>query len=84
MNFKHRTVRINLPRCYPLVVEFNWAHWSPMGTNHGPKSMPSVIAVTAVKLNVNPMNWGRRLWLYVRGGYACHADFFLDRRPLAC
>jgi hypothetical protein len=74
-------VIVRLPGCYPVAVSLNLAHWRPNGTHHV-KSNPALAAVSVVKLGVGKPSSGRRLWLYVRGGYALHVDLVVDRRPL--
>jgi hypothetical protein len=83
-------LRLALPGCYPLLWEFNTAHWRRDGTQHK-RSNPRVFAATYLVIRSDPRRSGhdgpqsstRRLWLYFRDGYSLHFDFFIDRRPVA-
>ncbi|MDR5728824.1 MAG: hypothetical protein RB191_15485, partial [Terriglobia bacterium] len=63
-------------------LTFNNCHWEPEGTHHGACSMPVLIAFKWCVLNMDRNFLGRRLWIYFRGGYACHFEFIADRRPV--
>jgi hypothetical protein len=84
---KHRTFRLQVTDDLPesrgttLVVDVNWAHWFPEGTHHGRQSLPRFVAVRLYPLAVQRPSSSWRVWLYVRGGYALHADVTFDRRP---
>lgn len=74
---------IQLPHCYPVLLDANLSHWHRNGTRHGPQSNPRWIYLSLVKLGMtNRPSSGRRLWVYVRGGYAMFFDVYVDRRPL--
>lgn len=76
-------MRIKLPGLYPLLGRVNTQHWEREGTHHGPKSMPKVAAISAVRLNRdNPSFMGLRVWFYFRGGYAFYIEAMADRREL--
>jgi hypothetical protein len=67
-----------------LRVYASFAHWRPNGTKHGPQSNPQLIALSFIALGRYTSNKdfaGRRLWVYLRGGYAFFIDAILDRRP---
>ena len=77
------TCRLALLGCYPILFEISTWHWKRNGTQHGPQSNPRLLTTSLVKLaGVQSPSSGRRLWLYFRGGYALHADVYVDRRPL--
>lgn len=76
-------MRIVLPGCWPVVFSWSGAgHWHRDGTKHGPQSNPTICAFAFVRLGrtTSPTFIGRRLWLYVRGGYAIMFDAYVDRR----
>lgn len=78
---KQYTWRLALPHCPPIVINADAWHWRRNGTQHGPQSSPRLVALSLVRLgNVVAPSSGFRLWVYFRGGYACHADCYIDRR----
>jgi hypothetical protein len=78
-----RTWRLDLaPRRLAIVILFDWCHWKPNGTSHGPRSTPSWFWLGYHgDIAVQRPSTCRRIWLYIRGGYACHVDVTFDRRP---
>jgi hypothetical protein len=69
-----------------LSIYASFAHWQPNGTKHGPRSNPRFVALSFLKLGRDTGDEdfaGRRLWVYLRGGYAFFVDAILDRRPKA-
>lgn len=71
-----------LPGCYPVVTTHSGkSHWHRNGTHHGPQSNPAAFHVSVVTLGTGSVDFtGRRLWIYLRGGYAWCVDVFIDRR----
>ena len=64
-------------------LELDTHHWTKEGTQHGPCSMPVLFDWKWCTLDGRREDFlARRLWLYFRGGYACHFDFIADRRPV--
>lgn len=66
-------------------ISFEWStyHWHRNGTQHGPQSNPRIFTLRLVRLGGSlPSFFGYRVWVYVRGGYAFHFGFFVDRRAV--
>lgn len=77
-----KSFRLALPGCYPLWFELSWAHFYRGGTQHGPQSNPWLITARLYDLKITAPSAGRRLWVYVRGGYSFYVEAVIDRRPL--
>jgi hypothetical protein len=75
-----RMAIVRLPGCFPISLRLSWAHWRRAGTRHGARSNPAFVAVSFVQLGIRPPSSGRRLWVYVRGGYALFVEVSVDRR----
>jgi hypothetical protein len=80
-------IKIRIPGYYSIYFGSSLAHWRPNGTHHGPKSNPRIIHISWLKLRTTAAqrgtpgldNTGRRIWIYIRGGYAWHADILILR-----
>lgn len=62
------------------IVSFERLFYSN-STSHR-RSNPKLISADYVKLDVTPPSFGRRLWVYFRGGHSFAVGFYVNRRDL--
>lgn len=80
-------IEIKVSSSSSIYLEASLAHWKRNGTNHGTKSNPKFVYISLVKMRSTEMqrgtkgpdNIGRRVWIYVKGGYAWYGSIVLLR-----